>query len=129
MCRSHIGRLVQQSLLRGIAVLFLFYTGVDIAFTDYHRDESLDLTTAVSFADSQDDGLAIIASSSAPADPFNGREVPRDEDCFCCCAHILPSPVFSDSSNAALAQLRGLPKRTTLPTAPIHSLYHPPRSA
>src|SRR5262249_24262054 len=130
MCRSKIGRRIQRPLLRGIAILFLFYTGVDIAFTDYHRNESLDLSSVVTIADANDDTLAIAASQSNPAGlPSRDSEAPRDEDCFCCCAHVLPSPVFTDSSNATLSQLRTLPRRTTLPTAPIHSLYHPPRSA
>lgn len=124
-----MGRTIKQSLLRGIALLFLFYTGVDLALTDYHRNEILDLNRATISADSREDKLAVTALPSNPRDHSNDREAPRDEDCFCCCAHVLPSPVFVDSENAELTQLRTVALRTTLPTAPIHSLYRPPRSA
>ena len=127
--RSGIGKAIKRSLLRGIALLFLFYTGVDLALTDYHRNETLDLSRAVISAGFHDDRLAIAASPANPGSLPNDSEAPRDEDCFCCCAHVLPSPVFVDSGIAVLAQLRAVPLRTTLPTAPIHSLYRPPRSA
>ena len=127
--RSGINRTLKQSLLRGIAFLFLFYTGVDLALTDYHRNETLDLSQAVISADSHDDRLALAAAPTTPENLPNDSEAPRDEDCFCCCAHVLPSPVFVDSDIAVLTQLRTVPIRTTLPTAPIHSLYRPPRSA
>jgi len=125
--RSHIGKTIKQSLLRAIALLFLFYTGIDLALTDYHRNESLDLSRATISADSREDKLAI--SPSTPKDHSNDREAPRDEDCFCCCAHVLPSPVFVDSDNAELTELHTAPIRATLPTAPSNSLYRPPRSA
>jgi len=127
--RSGIGSKIKQSLLRGIALLFLFYTGVDLALTDYHRNETLDLSRTIISADSHDDRLAIAASPANPENLPSDREAPRDEDCFCCCAHVLPSPVFVDSDNAELTQLRTVPIRTALPTAPSHSLYRPPRSA
>lgn len=127
--RSGIGRKIKRSLLRGIALLFLFYTGVDLALTDYHRNETLDLSRTTISADSREDTLSIAALPANPGNLPDEREAPRDEDCFCCCAHVLPSPVFVDSDIAVLTQLRTVPLRTTLPTAPIHSLYRPPRSA
>lgn len=127
--RSGIGKTIKRSLLRGVALLFLFYTGVDLALTDYHRNETLDLSSAITSADSRDDRLAVAALPANPGNLPNDSEAPQDEDCFCCCAHVLPSPVFVDSDTAVLTPLRTVPLRTTLPTAPIHSLYRPPRSA
>lgn len=45
-----MGRTIKQSLLRGIAILFLFYTAVDIALPEYHRNESLDLSISLPVA-------------------------------------------------------------------------------
>jgi hypothetical protein len=52
--------------------------------------------------------------------------VPAEEDCFCCCTHILPSLRFAVAEPDAEALTSGL-ANTILPIAPPQSAYHPPR--
>ena len=49
-----------------------------------------------------------------------------DEDCFCCCSHIIPSP------HVSVAALNGPPPPddpaiASLPSPPPHGPFHPPR--
>ena len=49
-----------------------------------------------------------------------------EEDCFCCCSHILPSVHF-DVAVLEIKPPASLPANATLPTAPPQKPFHPPR--
>jgi hypothetical protein len=56
-----------------------------------------------------------------PSSPF-----PTEEECFCCCAHILPSLHF-EVADLDVESLTSDLANTILPIAPPQSAYHPPR--
>lgn len=128
--RSRIGRTIKQSLLRGIALLFLFYTAVDIALPQYHRNESLDLSISLPTTHAAgESNEAVAALPSIPDERSDERESPRDEDCFCCCSHVIPGRIFGDSSIAELVLFQTFIPKASLPTPPVQNPYHPPRFA
>jgi hypothetical protein len=64
------------------------------------------------------------ATDAHPAPSSNSPET--DEDCFCCCAHILPGGYF----NVAISNTESpAPVLTNalLPVPPAQSPFHPPR--
>lgn len=69
-------------------------------------------------------GISVDSSDShqneSPA-PIQG-----DEDCFCCCSHILPGLHFVVAGIVS-ETLEADPTISSLPTGPPHTLYHPPR--
>lgn len=130
---------MKQRLFRGVVLLFLVYTGFEVAFPQFcgEKAESILGSSSVVFAsDGQhSDKTSKSISASALKDP---RELPRtpqedrdpkDEDCFCCCAHVVPSPIFVDPQASQLVLLPGIHPEVSIPTASLHAPYHPPRSA
>lgn len=74
------------------------------------------------------EAFSVIASSEFP-DNQRSDSQPKDEDCFCCCTHVMPSPVFHSFENAELAIERSTGHRLLIPSAPPDNPYHPPRAA
>jgi len=68
--------------------------------------------------------IAIVASSESEQE--NPRSSDTEEDCFCCCGHMLPAihfkaPVVENQTTPALLTT------TFLPAAPPQKKFHPPR--
>lgn len=122
---------LKRRLSRAVVVLFLIYTGVDITIPQYHRDESIGIDisrTLSSPAQATETDFFALASESIPNYPQEDRESTRDEDCFCCCSHVMPSPVFVGPANVELVVQTSSQPDISIPTAPLHNPYHPPRS-
>ena len=68
--------------------------------------------------------IVTVADSSPRQEPAPTT----DEDCFCCCAHILPA---CDANLVApvAASLVTDPREALLPTPPPSRTFHPPRLA
>ena len=124
----------RSQLLRVIAMLFLLHSGVDMLFPQLCSDEE---TFGGSFSSSgvvaTNDGeagkaFAVDGSSEFPDDQRSGPEH-RDEDCFCCCTHVMPSPVFASPDDAELVISTSTVARIFIPSAPSDNPYHPPRLA
>lgn len=125
--------LMKQKLLKGIVLLLLTYTGAELAFPEFCREGSLSVVVAqgaetASRGDSVD-AVVLDVESSAPGIPNEDRQKPNDEDCFCCCAHVMPSPLFVDPVVAEQVSLAYTPAAVSIPTGSLHAPYHPPRFA
>lgn len=129
--RSH-GRLV-----RVVAVFFLIYTGADILLPQYfcggEEIGNLPLQTRLATTDTGavnvDDAALIRTSNNSHQDQQPDREAPHEEDCFCCCAHVLPGLSFANIGYSELKSLRSPAKTDRLLSPPLQSTYHPPRFA
>ncbi len=122
---------MKRRLFQGVVILFLVYTGIDITIPQYHRDESIGTgisRTLSSPAYAINNEVFASAAESIPNLPQQDPESPRDEDCFCCCSHIVPSPVFVGPANTELMLPTSPQLEISTPTAPLHKPYHPPRS-
>jgi hypothetical protein len=63
-------------------------------------------------------------SPSEPTDPHS-----QDEDCFCCCAHIVPGMVFVAPTLMDLKSPVTVQVLAAIPTPPLFRPFHPPRFA
>lgn len=110
-----------------LAFTFVDLTIIDLAFPQLCNDEFATMAFAVP-ARSTDD-VAEEAGGDLGANPHRERDsqpAPPDEDCFCCCAHILPAPHF----DVAVPSNKPMPiesKISFLPSAPPRGAFHPPR--
>lgn len=56
----------------------------------------------------------------------DSHESPIDEDCFCCCSHVIPSQHVNVAAINSPPQPDD-PAITSLPLPPPHGAFHPPR--
>lgn len=124
----------RSQLLRVIAMLFLLHSGVDMLFPQLCTGEepfggSFGSTWLVPTIDSaQEQAFAVDGSSGFPGDQHSDPQH-RDEDCFCCCTHVMPSPVFASPDDAELVISTSTVHRIFIPSPPSDNPYHPPRLA
>ena len=126
----------KRRLIRGVALLFLIYTAIDIAAPDLCRGEILGdigqgsiAAAAPGSTDSLDSSVARIGLSAQQ--PSDSSEQPSDDDdcCFCCCAHVLPARV---TAAMAVTDIRSPVTRfeyLSVPSPPLAPEFHPPRFA
>ncbi|HWW77897.1 MAG TPA: hypothetical protein VNZ44_21010 [Pyrinomonadaceae bacterium] len=124
-------------LFRAVALFFLLYTGADIALPQYFcageagglPDVAVASIVFAADAHTTTDGGAAVSNTKDPRPEQPDREAPHDEDCFCCCAHVLAVPGMKV---VVTAELRSFPashgERSVL-SPPLPLQYHPPRFA
>ncbi|HXQ72108.1 MAG TPA: hypothetical protein VN844_16555 [Pyrinomonadaceae bacterium] len=124
----------QSQLLRVIAMLFLLHSGVDMLFPQLcNEEEPFGGNFSSTWLASTNDGEPgnAFAVHDTKGFPDDGRSDPQhtDEDCFCCCTHVMPSPVFASPDDAELVISRSTLASIFIPAAPSDNPYHPPRLA
>lgn len=130
---------MKQKLFRGIVLLFFIYTAAELAFPQFCGEKAVSIlgVRSVALASEQPSSDNTLASTSVmknsettlPGLPRQDQEIPNDEDCFCCCAHVMPSPLFVNPETSALVISSGLQGRVSIPAGSLHAPYHPPKSA
>jgi hypothetical protein len=124
----------RSPLVRVIAMLFLLHSAVDMLFPQLCNGEepfggSFNITWLVATNDAEvGKAFAVDGSSELPDDQRSDPQH-RDEDCFCCCTHVMPSAVFASPDDAELVLSRSTVARIFIPSAPSDNPDHPPRSA
>lgn len=123
-------------LIRVVAVFFLVYTGADLFMPQYFcgAEEMAGLTVrslpAVANHEGSD-GVTVAAVSrsdgSVPGQPSD--QAPHEEDCFCCCAHILPTLSLPLVGTCELKSPPALLAEESHLSPTLLSPYHPPRFA
>ncbi len=122
--------------VRAVAVFFLLFTGADIALPQYFCGEEeiggLPLTFVTQVpanveADSENSTAIRESQGARPDRP--APEAPHEEDCFCCCAHVLPGLYAPTVAGAELKSPAIAPATDALPSPPLRDAYHPPRFA
>ena len=128
----HIGKLRKGRLVRAIALLFLFHTGVDLLFPQLCSEEPVNMAVNQSVPrEAVNDETSALVAVSMPNDSGEDQpsDPPRDEDCFCCCTHVMASPGFVNPGNAELKLPTSSQQDLSVLSAPPNNPYHPPRSA
>jgi hypothetical protein len=124
--------------VRGVAVFFLLFTGADILLPQYFCDDEIggiSLPSATAATLNTEEHSADDSKVAAIADPDESRSrLPSDtsqheEDCFCCCAHVLPSLPFAPAETIEVRQTAATFINDPLPSPPLRDTYHPPRVA
>ena len=127
------GLLGRRYLHRGLVLIFFVMTLADIASPQNCGEDVWGLLKAASPqssvqtpADFGPEAARISADSQQQQPASDPDSAPADDDCICCCSHILPGVIFH-VDEPDLAPSLNEPTVTTLPTAPPQSAFHPPR--
>ena len=115
-------------LHRGLVLLFLILIFADLALPERCCDDLRCGSEAGAVASR---GVAKGAALAAPDDSqgkHHSESLPAENGCFCCCAHILQSNVFSADIPAVECQ-QPAPTVFPLPLSPPGDKFHPPRLA
>lgn len=113
---------------RVVALFFLVFTFIDLACPGICRDDFDDLGTQIPAQIAAKTIVQSYAPDAGQQERRDSRPQPLEEDCFCCCPHILPT--YQIESPVLTAKLPQHPApAASLPNAPPGGTYHPPRSA
>ena len=107
-----------RKLYKTVAIVLLLWTVMDIAVPGLCASEPV-LTP--------DAQLVLTSAPSSASHDSSNAQFMSDDDCFCCCSHIVPSPHFllAVAPQAVPADIKlDCAPPVSLPT----SLYHPPRT-
>lgn len=134
---SHTRLIFQCKLYSLIAIFFVVFTFVDIssprqcceefvAFANSAERAATTNSDVLNEAARTDEGTpSILSSDSQPTQPATPSST-EEEDCFCCCSHVLPGLSFSVAV-VHFNSLKAEPQQDCLLTPPRRALYHPPR--
>ena len=117
-------------VVRAIAMLFLVYTGADLTVPEFCGEEMgiRKFVQAKSYTGFRSNAAIATDASESRQDPPS-EPAHSDEDCFCCCTHVLPgyatAPVALPDLNSVFAALRII----DVASPPLQGPYHPPRFA
>jgi hypothetical protein len=126
----------QRAFQRVIAFLLLTLSFVDIVVIDVFLPELCEregtmiavgkVVNAISVSNEADTKQLTTANDTK----HNGSSSPLtfDEDCFCCCCHILPTSHFSFPF-LSLRSEQAVSVMAFLPTSPPLEMFRPPRLA
>jgi hypothetical protein len=124
--------MMKGRLARAIAILFLLYTGVDRAAPQLCREElrDSDSIVAVSVSESASEPARIIAAINPSGNSQKDQPLKSesdDDDCFCCCTHIVPGTIVVGMPVLDLISPDVTVAHLFIPYPPVRSEYHPPR--
>jgi hypothetical protein len=120
---------------RGMAIFLLAFASFDMAVVDVFfpqvcgDEQTPSLNTSVDHPDTSTEKTAAELASMGDHGSQPGQDShqsPADEDCFCCCSHIIPSSHINVAALNCLPQLDD-PAIFTLPLAHLHGPFRPPR--
>src|ERR1700752_1111442 len=112
---------------RFIVILFLFYAGVDLTNPQLCNEEFAPSSVV----------LAKNAEAPSPESAIQRSEEQReqpsapegdDDDCFCCCTHVLPAPTTHPNGASHVVLHEHVLPPKSVSTAHLNALYHPPRA-
>ncbi len=122
-----LGRLRRSMAILLLALAFFDMAVVDLFYPQLCGDDQLSLLGASPIESSEkiaDEFAATGNHDSQPAQDSHQSET--DEDCFCCCSHIIPSPHVI----VAALNFPPRPDDPAIPSFPLsspHGVFHPPR--
>lgn len=124
----------RQKIFRAIAILFLLYTGADLFAPQICAEErGLTRIEANDPKAITPDRASYVSSLASDTSNKEHNQVPdqqqRDEDCFCCCAHVIPGSVFHGGSISEIVSISLPTKQALIPLQLPKVYFHPPRFA
>jgi hypothetical protein len=119
------------SFQRGIAIFFLIFALMDIVFIDLlgqqNCSEEAAILALVGTASIEDEAVISAPAHYQPEHPADNRpEGIPDEDCFCCCSHLIPG-IRLDIAVLNGSPQPGDPTILFIPSTPPRGTFHPPR--
>jgi len=112
-----------------LAFAFIDLTFIDLAFPQFCGDDRVALVASSENEDSrQNDGACAAADVRDSQRNRDSQPVSADEDCFCCCSHIMPGRRIAVAPPEMTPRLNIL-STELLPSPPPRDTFHPPRLA
>lgn len=123
-----------RRVIRGIALMFLIYTAMDLASPGLCRGESLGDGRPGLVAVARPTRLSsarIARVEAGDNQPTNepAEQPSDDDDCFCCCSHVLPGTVIATVEVTDLRSPSAFLESLSVPSPPLARAFHPPRFA
>lgn len=116
-------------IVRAVAVFFVLFSVADITLPQYFcAGEEIGGLPLSAMNAPEAASLGAETGTGAPS-PGRDSEAPHEEDCFCCCAHVLPGLAVTPVVAAELRSLQPPLGLDSLPSPPLPLQYHPPRFA
>ena len=122
-----------RTLQRNVSLVLVLLCCFDIAIADVFfpgscegESEMLTVVAVDSAANDLPQIIFIRADSQSENCPTPTESVPGEEDCFCCCTHIVPV-AFYKFARPLLQTAPIASSPLNIPTAPQTKLFHPPR--
>ena len=124
-----------RRLARAIAILFLIYTGFDLASPELCKGDALGdgggkplvVTTR------RDANQIIEVSNTIESSTQDQNQIPEqpanDEDCFCCCTHVIPGTITVSLESADATAPSSILEHLSILSPTLPSEFHPPRFA
>jgi hypothetical protein len=124
----------RNRLYRGMAIFLIIFAFVDLTIIDLAFPELCDsdhppMSSSLNAFNSAYSTGEVYAAASTEGDNDQGQHSNQgciEEDCFCCCSHIVPS-VPVNIASLGLKTLAPLASNTSIPSPPPQGKYHPPR--
>ena len=118
--------MVKERMKFGLIIFFLAFTLADIGVPGFCQTDD---HAADSFGPAEPatpDGFGLHSAPCGNSQPDDPRS--REDDCFCCCSHIM---TYEITLNTSLCETGNAPTLTSEPTSvpTFFSIYHPPRTA
>ena len=127
---------ISRRLIRGIALMFLIYTAMDLAAPGVCRGEALGdgrpgLVAAAKRPTNQNTTTSIGHKESTSNQPTNepSERPSDDDDCFCCCSHVIPGSVIGNIAVTDIRSISAYLEYVSVPSPPLARTFHPPRFA
>ena len=100
-----------------MVVLLLLWAAVDLFVPSICHGEEMETSVA----------QVAITVSLPETSSDHGTRLDYEDDCFCCCSHIVHSPPFELSGVKSLSPANLVPS-LGLPLGSVETIPHPPRS-
>jgi len=126
----------RRRFARAITLLFLIYTGFDLASPELCKGDALgDSGGKPVIVTTRRDANEIIEVSNTieQSTSQHQNQVPEqpanDEDCFCCCTHVIPGTITVSLESADATALSNILEQLSILSPTLPSEFHPPRFA
>ncbi len=128
------GLMWKNLLYRGTAIFLLLFASVDLMNPELCGEElsaiftasELRLTAQIANG-ATTSSLTGFHSEGCPKNHSQPNPATTDEECFCCCSHLLPISFFYVTNALDSKPLITDLNNSLLPSSPPRSLYRPPR--
>lgn len=126
----------RRRFARAITLLFLIYTGFDLASPELCKGDALgDSGGKPVIVTTRRDANEIIEVSNTieQSTSQHQNQIPEqpanDEDCFCCCTHVIPGTITVSLESADATALSNILEQLSILSPTLPSEFHPPRFA
>lgn len=114
---------------RFIVILFLAYAAVDITNPQLCNDEFVPVSVLLaSNTEKRAEGPVAVDNSEETEQGEQPAAPHSEEDCFCCCTHVLPAPTTHPNGAGDVTLQEYTFTTESVSSAHLNALYHPPRT-